>query len=215
MVRVKICGITEMDDAIYAANMGADALGFVFYKESPRYIDPERAGSIISALPPFVTPVGVFVNAPEDVVRETVAKSGVRVLQFHGSETPEYCASFGMPYIKAFRAKDMDSLVGIECFTGASAILLDAYSEEEFGGTGTKFNWDIAVAAKRCGKIILAGGLTPDNVTEAVSEVKPYAVDVSSGVEKSKGVKDNDAVRSFILNARLEQRQEGSGFHVT
>lgn len=202
MVRVKICGITNLEDAVAACGAGADALGFVFFKASPRYIVPEKAAEIIRALPPFITPVGVFVDEGADEVKEAAGMSGIRVLQFHGSETPGYCGSFGMPYVKAFRVRDMESLAGLEGYADASAYLLDAYSEAEFGGTGMTFNWDAAVYAKKFGRIILAGGLTPDNVAKAVQTVGPYAVDVSSGVESSKGRKDHDAVNKFIENAK-------------
>jgi len=201
MVRVKICGITNMEDAQYAAAQGADALGFVFYKGSPRYIDPVKAGEIIESLPPFIKTVGVFVDAHEAEVRDAVFKSGVSLLQFHGSETPAFCGSFGMDYIKAFRVKDRESLSSLGEY-GASAYLLDTYSEMGFGGTGEVFNWDDAVYAKRMGRIILAGGLTPDNVAEAVARVNPYAVDVASGVEAEKGKKDFGAVSRFIANAK-------------
>jgi phosphoribosylanthranilate isomerase len=202
MVRVKICGITSMGDAFYAAEQGADAVGFVFYKRSPRYIDPVEAGKIIAAMPPFVTPVGVFADDDEDSVKYAVNESGVAVLQFHGSEKPGYCDSFGMPYVKAFRVRGMESLEGMELYQHAAAFLLDAYSEKELGGTGTSFNWDTAVFAKKYGRIILAGGLTPLNVAEAVRHVNPYAVDVSSGVEASKGIKDHAALKAFIANAK-------------
>ncbi len=201
MVRVKICGITNVEDAQYAAAQGADALGFVFYKGSPRYIDPVKAGEIIESLPPFVTTVGLFVDAHEAEVRDAVFKSRVGILQFHGSETPAYCGSFGMGYIKAFRVKDRESLTSMGEY-GAAAYLLDAYSQSGFGGTGEAFNWGEAVYAKRSGRIILAGGLTPDNVAEAVARVSPYAVDVSSGVEAEKGKKDFGAVSRFIANAK-------------
>ncbi len=201
MVRVKICGITNMEDAQYAASQGADALGFVFYKGSARYIDPVKAGEIIESLPPFITTVGVFVDTHEADVKDAVFKSGVSLLQFHGSETPAFCGLFGMEYIKAFRVKDRESLSSLGEY-GASAYLLDTYSEKGYGGTGEVFNWDDAVYAKRLGRIILAGGLTPDNVAEAVARVNPYAVDVSSGVEASKGKKDFGAVSRFILNAK-------------
>lgn len=200
-VRVKICGLTNMEDALFAACEGADALGFVFYKGSPRYIEPAAAAEIIRMLPPFVTPVGVFVDEGEGVVREAI-KSGIRVLQFHGSEPPPYCRAFGMPYVKAFRVRDMESVEGVEAYDDASAYLLDTYSEKEFGGTGTAFNWDVAIYAKQHGRIVLAGGLTPDNIAEAVRVVRPYAVDVSSGVEADKGRKDHEKVRAFIRAAK-------------
>lgn len=202
MVRVKICGITNLGDALLASELGANALGFVFYKGSPRHIPPEEAGCIIRALPPFVTPVGVFVDADEEEVMDAVAVSGVRVLQFHGSERPGFCSLFGMPYLKAFRVRDMESLDGLKAYGDATAYLLDAYSETEFGGTGVSFNWDAAVYAKRFGRIILAGGLTPENVALAIEKVMPYAVDVSSGVEAEKGKKDHEKLRKFIHECR-------------
>jgi len=202
MVHVKICGITRAEDAMCAVGGGADALGFVFFKDSPRYVEPEVAAKIIRALPPFVTPVGVFADADEAFVSEALSVSGVRVLQFHGSETPAFCRSFGVPYVKGFRVRDMQSLEGIEGYD-ASAYLLDAYSEKELGGTGMSFNWDVAVYAKRFGPIILAGGLTPENVAQAIRQVRPYAVDVSSGIEASKGRKDHAALMRFIAEARV------------
>jgi phosphoribosylanthranilate isomerase len=202
MAKVKICGITNLEDAMFAAGCGADALGFVFFSDSPRYIDPVKAGEIIDALPPFISTVGVFADADENFVKHAVNESGVGILQFHGSEGPDYCSSFGMPYLKAFKIRGMESLDALKDYQDAAAFLLDTYSDKEMGGTGVAFNWDIAVAAKPYGRIILAGGLTPDNVAEAVRKVGPYAVDVSSGVEALKGKKDPEAVRKFILAAR-------------
>jgi len=202
MVRVKICGITNLEDALHAASCGADALGFVFYKGSPRYIGPDAAGGIIRELPPFITPVGLFVDADEEYVREAAVLSGVRVLQFHGGEPAGYCGSFGLPYIKAFRVRGMESLEDISAYGGAAACLLDAYSDKGFGGTGVTFNWEVAAFAKKFGRIVLAGGLTPENVGEAVARVGPYAVDVSSGVEAAKGKKDHEKVAKFIANAK-------------
>ena len=202
MTKVKICGITNLEDALFAAGRGADALGFVFFSESPRYIDPGKAGEIIDALPPFISTVGVFADAQENFVKHAVNESGVGILQFHGSEGPDYCSSFGMPYLKAFKIRGMESLDALKDYPDAVAFLLDTYSEKEMGGTGVAFNWDIAVAAKPLSRIILAGGLTPENVAEAVRKVGPYAVDVSSGVEAIKGKKDPEAVRKFILAAR-------------
>ncbi len=205
-MKIKICGITNMEDAMAAADAGADALGFVFFEESPRYIDPVRAGEIIDALPPFISAVGVFVDADENFVKYAVNESGVGILQFHGSEPPDYCDSFGMPYVKAFRVKDMESLSALNEYKYAAAFLLDTYSEEEPGGTGMTFNWDMAAAASRGrstgGPIILAGGLTAENVAEAIRKVRPYAVDVSSGVEARKGKKDAEKIRRFITAIR-------------
>lgn len=202
MVRVKICGITNLDDALFAAAHGADALGFVFFKGSPRFVEPEGAGEIIRRLPPFITAAGVFVNPGESEVRAALEISGVRVLQFHGMEPPAFCRSFGVPYVKSLRVRNMSSLRELEGYSDAAAYLLDAYSEEAFGGTGMTFNWDVAVEAKRMGRVILAGGLTQYNVASAVEHVAPYAVDVSSGVEAAKGKKDHNAVRNFIAEAK-------------
>lgn len=201
MVRVKICGITNVEDALYAAEAGADALGFVFYEKSPRYVNPQTAGEIIQALPPFITTVGLFVDATASEVRDAVFESKVGLLQFHGSEEPEYCRSFGLDYIKVFRVKDRDSLKDMGNYA-AAAYLLDAYSDTEYGGTGKTFDWDAAAYAKRFGRVIVAGGLRPDNVADAVARVNPYAVDVSSGVEAAKGIKDKGAVKMFIMNAK-------------
>ncbi len=202
-MRIKICGITNMEDAMAAADAGADALGFVFFEKSPRYIDPVRAGEIIDALPPFISTVGVFVDADENFLKRAVNESGVGILQFHGSEPPDYCASFGMPYVKAFRVKDMESLGALKEYKYASAFLLDAYSAEEPGGTGLTFDWDMAAAAGPFGPIILSGGLTAGNVAEAIRKVRPYAVDVSSGVEARKGKKDGELMRGFISAVRI------------
>lgn len=202
MVRVKICGLTNIDDALHAAQCGADALGFVFYKKSPRYIEPAAAREIIEKLPPFVVPVGLFVDEPAEAVLRTVIASRVRLLQFHGSETPEFCGSCGLPYYKAFRVRGEDTLAELDAFKGATAFLLDAYSSKEAGGTGKTFDWGLARKAGKHGRIILAGGLTPDNVQEAIRQAAPYAVDVSSGVEASKGKKDGELVRKFIERAK-------------
>jgi len=203
MVRVKICGITNAEDAMVSVMSGADALGFVFFRESPRYITPDAAASIIRMLPPFVSTVGVFVNAPVERVREVVMRAGLTHAQLHGEESPEDCRALGSKAIKAFRVDKISDLAPIEKYSScASAFLLDAYSKTAFGGTGMTFNWDVAVEAKRYGRIILAGGLTPENVADAVHRVQPYAVDTSSGVEAEKGRKDHHKVRMFIARAK-------------
>jgi phosphoribosylanthranilate isomerase len=202
MVRVKICGITNLDDALYAAECGADALGFVFYKGSPRYIEPAAARMIIEELPPFVVPVGLFVDEAPDMVLHNLIMSRVRMLQFHGAETDDFCRGFSVPYFKAFRVKGEETLDELGKFSGSTAFLLDAYSEDAHGGTGRTFDWEVASRAKKHGRIILAGGLTPDNVADAVAMVEPYAVDVSSGVEAFKGKKDRQAVKEFIERAK-------------
>jgi phosphoribosylanthranilate isomerase len=201
MVRVKICGITSVEDALQAAHSGADALGFVFYVQSPRNLDPLRAANIISGLPPFVQTVGLFVNADADFVNDTADLCRLDLVQLHGDEPPEYCEKIRRRVIKAFRVSDASSLAPVRDYHVAG-ILLDAYSPRAFGGTGLSFNWELAGIAREFGPVILAGGLAADNVREAVERVAPYAVDVSSGVESSPGKKDPEKVREFIKRAK-------------
>jgi len=184
-----------------AAQAGADALGFVFFEKSPRYVDPERATHIIAAIPPFVQVVGLFVNAPLDYVNATADSCGLDIVQLHGEESPSYCGSVRRRVMKAFRVRGMESLAAMADYRVAG-YLLDAYSASSYGGTGERFDWDCAVAAKERGPIILAGGLDPDNVAQAVARVAPYGVDVSSGVESSPGRKDPEKVKNFIRNAK-------------
>lgn len=200
MVKVKICGITNAEDALAAVEFGADALGFVFYRGSPRYVTPEQAREVVRAVPTFVTTVGVFVDEPSEEVERTMRHAGIDVAQFHGHEPPEACL---VPHraIKAIRVKELSDLEPLKHYR-VSAFLLDTYTPELLGGTGRIFNWDIAVDAKQFGRIILAGGLTPDNVAQAVQWVHPYAVDVSSGVEEDKGKKDHGLLRAFVKNAK-------------
>lgn len=197
MVRVKICGITSPEDAMMAVEAGADALGFVFFQGSPRCISPERAAVIIRRLPPFVQTVGLFVNEEAATVNSVADQCGLDLVQLHGEESPDYCAAVKRRIIKAFRVKNASSLDGMANYPVA-ACLLDAWSPAAHGGTGTTFSWEIAarVAASQC--IILAGGLTPENVAGAVETVKPYAVDVSSGVESGPGKKDPAKIALFI-----------------
>lgn len=195
--RVKICGITNAKDAAAAVESGADALGFIFYGKSPRFIEPEKAAGIINELPPFVTAVGVFVDETLDGVRKAVLESGVTCVQLHGAETPEFCDSVGGSVIKAFRIKGIEDIEAIKKYR-AGAYLLDAFKTGVPGGTGKTFDWEIALEAKKLGRIILSGGLNPGNVLDAVRHVNPYAVDVSTGVEKSPGIKDPGLVRNFI-----------------
>ena len=202
LVRVKICGITTAADARLAADAGADALGFIFYRESARYVAPEIAAAVISELPPFVTPVGVFVNSTADEVNAIVRMTRVRAIQLHGDESPEFCAGFDLPVIKALRVRDAATIAAAREFNTA-ALLLDSYVPGQLGGTGAKFNWDLAVEAKALGKpVILAGGLTPDNVRDATMKVQPYGLDVSSGVEFQPGRKDPKRVQEFIYRAK-------------
>jgi phosphoribosylanthranilate isomerase len=201
-LRVKICGLTTLEDAMAAVEAGADAVGFVLYKESPRCISVEQAQEIIKQLPPFVTTVGLFVNQPTHWVRIMAERCGVDAFQFQGDETPQYCEAFRQRAIKTIRVQDAASLDRMPEYH-VRAFVLDAYREGEYGGTGQRFDWDLAVPAKVHGRIILAGGLTPDNVAEAVRRVQPFAVDVSSGVEGSvKGTKDHGKIRAFIQAAK-------------
>jgi phosphoribosylanthranilate isomerase len=201
-VKVKICGITTLADGMVAAEAGADALGFVFYDQSPRRISVEAAAAIIPQLPPFVMKVGVFVNAPADLVVRAIRECGLNLLQFHGDEAPEYCLQFGLISMKAFRIRDAASLQALLGYH-TDAWLLDAYSPDKPGGTGETFNWDLALEARGLGRpIFLAGGLTAENVSEAVKRARPYGVDVSSGVETAPGSKDHAKVRAFIRAAK-------------
>lgn len=200
-VRIKICGITNLDDALAAAELGADAVGFIFYEKSKRHISPRAAAFIIRELPPFIATVGVFVNEPPEKVVDIAKEAGVGCIQLHGDETPEYCQAVGLRTIKALRVKDASVLNSLRSYS-VSAILLDTYREGVPGGTGETFDWDIASEAAATGRVILSGGLTPENVREAVGKVRPYAVDVSSGVESSPGRKDHEKLRKFFEQVR-------------
>ncbi len=200
--KVKICGVTNVSDAVAAAEAGADMIGLNFYEGSPRHITVANAAEIARALPPFVLRVGVFVNPAEALVTRALGECGLSLLQFHGDETSEFCTRFGLMSLKAFRLRDADSLKPLARYQ-TDAFLLDAYSSSGLGGTGETFNWDLAVAARQFGKpIFLAGGLTPDNVAAAVQKVTPFAVDVSSGVESAPGKKNPARVRAFIQAVR-------------
>jgi phosphoribosylanthranilate isomerase len=202
MVKVKICGITRLEDALLAARLGADALGFNFWPGSKRFVDPGAARAIIDRLPPFVTAVGVFVNQPPAHVLATAEQSGVTVVQLHGDEQPRECNGYPLPAIKALRVTGPESLAEMERYR-VQAFLLDAPGAG-FGGSGATFDWALAREASARGTILLAGGLTPENVAEAVRSVRPWAVDVASGVEASPGVKDPDKLARFIASARKE-----------
>jgi phosphoribosylanthranilate isomerase len=208
---VKICGITNVPDAVAAVEAGADALGFMFYEASPRQVSIREAAGIIRELPPLVMKVGVFVDASEDTVMRAIGDCGLSLLQFHGQETPEYCTQFGLMSMKAFRIRGAESLAALPDYA-TDAWLLDAFAKDKLGGTGEKFNWDLAIEAKKLGRpIFLAGGLTPENVAEAVKKVQPYGVDVSSGVEAEPGKKDHEKVRRFIEAAKSAETPE-NGF---
>ena len=199
---VKICGITSVPDAIAAAAAGADMVGLMFYERSPRYVPLGQAAEISRALPPFVQRVGVFVNPEEALVVEAVSARGLNLLQFHGEEPSDFCTRFGLMSLKAFRIRDTSSLAALKEYQ-TDAFLLDACSASGLGGTGETFDWDLALEAKNIGKpVFLAGGLTVQNVDAAVKKVRPFAVDVSSGVESAPGRKDPALMQDFIRAVR-------------
>lgn len=201
-VRSKICGITRVEDALAAAAAGADAIGLVFYAKSPRAVSVEQARQIIAALPPFVTTVGLFVDVERDELRQILAQVPLDLLQFHGDESAEQCEGHGRPYIKALRVKAGDDVAAqVARYPGAAGVLLDTFVEGVPGGTGLAFDWSL-VPSGLSKPVILAGGLTPENVAAAIARVRPYAVDVSGGVESAKGIKDADKVRAFIRAAQ-------------
>ena len=196
--RVKICGITRREDAREAVRLGADAIGLVFYPPSPRALSVARAREIVEGLPPFVTVVGLFVDEPREGIARVLHQVRIDLLQFHGREPPEACREFGRPYIKAVRMRDGVDLHQIyRQYSEASALLLDTYRPGQPGGTGAVFDWS-AIPRELAGQVILAGGLDPDNVESAVRSVRPYAVDVSGGVERSKGIKDGAKMAAFL-----------------
>jgi phosphoribosylanthranilate isomerase len=200
--RVKICGLTRDSDLAAAVEAGTDAVGLVFYAPSPRSVEIEQARGLLDSLPPFVTGVGLFVDAEPDFVRSVLSRAPLDLLQFHGDEPPDYCATFHRPWIKAVRMRpgtDLASLV--ERYRGARGLLLDTYDPGAAGGTGRRFDWDL-VPDWLAPQVILAGGLTPENAGEAVRRVGPYAVDVSGGVESAKGVKDRSKIGAFLQGVR-------------
>jgi phosphoribosylanthranilate isomerase len=202
MIHVKICGITRAEDAQAAIDADADALGFVFYPPSPRCVTPEQAEHIIRELPPFVITVGLFVDAPLETVNDIAAWCRLDRIQLHGHEPPDFCSRVKQPVIKAFRIRNAESLTSLPNYRVA-AYLLDAYVEGALpGGTGASFAWELAAQAKPYGPVILAGGLTPENVEAAVTQIRPYGVDVSTGVERAPGFKDQRKVRDFIARAK-------------
>jgi len=208
-VRIKICGMTNAEDAKAAAELGADAVGFVF-APSPRQVSPEKARDIIMALPPLVQAVGVFVDEDPEKVAATAVFCRLDVLQFHGKESPAYCRRFGKRVIKAVRVRNRTGLEDCSQYSDVvDALLLDTCvsGSGQFGGTGITFDWNLSLDAKRYGSIILAGGLNQDNVAVAVSVVKPYAVDASSGLEQGPGVKDHEKMARFIQAVHSAGRQ--------
>jgi phosphoribosylanthranilate isomerase len=196
--RVKICGITRLEDALAAIEAGADALGFVFYAPSPRAVSIAQVQPILKQLPPYVSKVALFVNADAKQVLDTIQQMPIDCLQFHGDESATFCEQFNLPYYKAIRVQPGTNLIQCEVeFASAQALLLDTYSDKLVGGTGQTFNWDL-IPANMHKPIILAGGLDETNVAQAIAQVKPYAVDVSGGVELSKGIKSKDKMRALM-----------------
>ena len=199
--KIKICGIRRIEDGLAAADLGADAIGLVFYEKSPRAVSIDQAAAIVAALPPFITSVGLFVNATQEEVLAVLKKVPLSLLQFHGDETAAYCDSVGHPYIKALRVRpDLDIRAAVSDYDSARGILLDTYQSGVPGGTGQTFDWSCVPEGLKK-PIILAGGLSPDNVAEAISAVSPYAIDVSGGVESAKGLKDHDKMAAFFAAA--------------
>jgi phosphoribosylanthranilate isomerase len=198
VVRSKICGITRIEDALSAAEAGADAIGLVFYAKSPRAVSVQQARTIIAALPPFVTTVGLFVDASRQELEEILAAVPLDLLQFHGDESPAFCEALQRPYIKALRVKPGDDLAAqVAAYGQASGVLLDTYVPGIPGGTGEAFDWSLVPQGLNK-PIILAGGLVAENVAAAIRQVRPYAVDVSGGVEAGKGIKDAEKIRAFM-----------------
>jgi len=200
--RVKICGITRIEDALTAIRLGANAIGFIFWDKSARYIDPKEARKIVMALPPFVTVVGVYVNPSSEWVEETCSIAGLNLLQFHGDELPEFCSQFPLPYIKAVRIRSgIDLLQYAAQYSSSNGLLLDSYVEGVPGGTGRTFEWSL-IPENLSLPLIVSGGLDAKNVCEAIRKAKPWAVDVSSGVEITKGIKDADKIAAFMTGVR-------------
>ncbi len=204
--KVKICGITNAEDAAAAVAAGADALGFVLYRKSPRFIEPALARQIVMSLPPLVIPVGVFVDEEQQTVRNLMDDCGLTIAQLHGNESAIYCKELGRTVLKALRVKDRSTFLSLAEYRGRAGVrgfVLDAFSDQAYGGTGQVIDWNLAAEVAKAASVLLAGGLTPDNVEKAIQAVKPYGVDVSSGVEREPGKKDHEKVRAFIHAARV------------
>jgi phosphoribosylanthranilate isomerase len=200
--RVKICGLTRPSDCQAAATAGADAIGLVFYAQSPRAANIDQARAVVASLPPFVSSVGLFVDAPAASIAAVLAAVPLDLLQFHGDEPPDACAAFGRPWVKALRVRpEIDLMREADRYAGARALLLDAYFPGVPGGTGERFDWGL-IPLELGPRIVLAGGLTPDNVAEAIGRVRPYAVDVSGGVELARGIKDHAKIEAFMQGVR-------------
>jgi phosphoribosylanthranilate isomerase len=213
-VKIKICGITNLDDALAAVEAGADALGFNFYRESPRFVKSDVVKKIVAKLPPFVLPVGVFVNEDVKIVRDWMDDCGLAIAQLHGDEAAAYCDLLGRPVMKAIRLKDRGSLLALAEYKGRARVrgfVVDAFSSAAYGGTGQVTDWNLAAEVAKAAPVLLAGGLTQDNVAEAIRAVRPHGVDVSSGVESAPGKKDRAKVQAFIKAAKLVSL-EGGGY---
>jgi phosphoribosylanthranilate isomerase len=206
--RVKICGFTRVEDAVYAAYAGVDAIGLVFYPPSPRHVEIEQAIRIVTALPAFTTVVALFVNELEETIRSILDKVSIDCLQFHGEEAPDDCRIYGKPYIKSVAMKnDIDIQEVSRCYYDAAGLLLDAWHPDIKGGTGFQFDW--RQFPRQCSlPIILAGGLNPENINDALKITSPYAVDVSSGVEAEKGIKDAHRIRDFINQVKISEQHD-------
>lgn len=204
-IKAKVCGMTNLKDALVAVEEGADAVGFIFYKKSPRSVTMKLVREIVLELPPFVDTVGVFVDEAADQINKIADYCNLDMIQLHGDESPAFCKRMRRRVIKAFRVKDMQSVKTLSNFQ-VSGFLLDTFSESLHGGTGKVFDWNLALPAKKFGPVIMAGGLTPNNVQQAIRQVRPYGVDVCSGVESEPGIKDHKKVRAFLKNAKAGRK---------
>ena len=204
-VKVKICGMTNLKDVKVAVDGGADAVGFIFYKKSPRSVTMQTVREIVLELPPFVDSVGVFVDETAEQINKIADRCNLDRVQLHGDESPAFCKKIRRRVIKAIRVKDIQSLKKLSDYP-VSSFLLDTFSEDQYGGTGKVFDWNLAYPAKKYGPIILAGGLTPINVHQAIQRIQPYGVDVCSGVESQPGIKDHKKMKAFLKNVKAERK---------
>ena len=205
-VKVKICGMTNLKDVKVAVDGGVDAVGFIFYKKSPRSVTMQAVRKIVLELPPFVDSVGVFVNETAEQINKIADRCNLDRVQLHGNESPSFCKKIRRRVIKAIRVKDIQSLKKLSDYP-VSSFLLDTFSEDQYGGTGRVFDWNLACPAKKYGSIILAGGLTPNNVRQAIQRIQPYGVDVCSGVESQPGIKDHKKMQTFLKNAKAGRKK--------
>jgi phosphoribosylanthranilate isomerase len=204
-VKVKVCGMTNLKDTLVAVEEGADAVGFIFYKKSPRSVTMKLVREIVLELPPFVDTVGVFVDETAEQINKIADYCNLDMVQLHGDESPTFCKRMRRRVIKAFRVKDMQSVKKLSNYQ-VSGFILDTFSESLHGGTGKVFDWNLALPAKKFGPVIMAGGVTPNNVRQAIQRVRPYGVDVCSGVESEPGIKDHKKIRSFLKNAKAGRK---------